>query len=320
MTGFETFIKGLLNQRGINEQDKKDLQFEIEDHLLLLKKEYLDEGLSEQDAIKLSIKDFGDSNVIGNNIKNNLPSGNKATELSISEKISCLLEMFLVYFIFKYLWDAFAHADYSSIFLCFAMAIPVTFTSFIFINKRLRDEKNKVKNIILCNTLFFILEKIIMCGFIMCRAIIVDRNISLIYLINWFKRYYAFDWKYIVVFLLATVCSIILTKLLKNELLINIKNNYNYTAKSIVIFIIAILLTIIYSLILHSETYRLDLLENRIVNITGLQISSMSLNMNPLFMILNDKFIIPNIGLIILAIIFIRLAIKSRRTRAKSAS
>lgn len=46
---------------------------------MLLKNDYLNKGLSEKDAIKLSIKDFGESNFIGNNIKRSLPSHNKGS-------------------------------------------------------------------------------------------------------------------------------------------------------------------------------------------------------------------------------------------------
>jgi hypothetical protein len=316
MNGFEAYIKELLSERGINEHDKKDLEFEIEDHLLLLKNEYVDKGLSEKDAIKSSIKDFGESNFIGNSIKNNLPSHNKFIDFSSKERMNCLLEMFLIYFVFKFIGNVEQNAYSNSMISYAIMTIPVLCTSFIFINKKLKDEKNKIKNIVLCNTLFFILEKIIMSGYGIFRLIVVDKISVTIHIINGAKSLYLFDFQYIITFLLGTLCSIILTKLLSNKLLKGIKNTYNYSVKSTVISITSILLMLLYLLTLNMNTYSLGLITDRIQHITGFNI--VSINGNPLFTIMNDKLIVPNIGLFVLIMLFIRLIIRVRKKGLKS--
>lgn len=316
MNGFEDYIKELLSERGINEDDKRDLEFEIKDHLLLLKNEYLDKGLSEKDATKLSIKDFGESNFIGNSIKNNLPSHNKFINFSSKERMNCLLEMFLIYFVFKFLGNVEQNAYSNSMISYIIMTIPVVCASFIFINKKLKDEENKIKNLVLCNILFFILEKIIMSGYGIFRFIILDKISATIHIINSTKSLYLFDWRYITMFLLGTLFSIILTKLLGNKLLKGIKNTYNYSVKSTVIFIMSVLLILLYLLTLNMVPYSLALITDGIQNITGFHI--MSINGNLLFTIINGKFIIPNIGLLILIMLFIRLIIRVRKKGLKS--
>lgn len=316
MTGFELYIKELLNERGINENDKKDLEFEIKDHLMLLKNEYLDKGVAEQQAIELSIKDFGDSNFIGNGIKVNLPSHNKIADFSIKDKVNCLFEMLLIYFIFRYFWDISIHNDFNSMFFYVAMAIPVVGTSFIFINKKLMFEKNKIRNILFCNILFFTSEKIIMSGYSIFRLMVIDKINSLPYLLNSVKNSYLLDWRYIGIFLLSTLGSIILTKLLGNILLNGIRNTYNYHLSSMIIFVAGILLFILYSLILCAVPYRLVLFIDRITNITGFQINTF--NRNPLFILINNKLIIPNIGLLILLTLFVKLIMHIRKKGLKS--
>lgn len=65
MDRIEMFIKDILDNRGINEADKEELKLELLDHILLLKKEYHDKGLEENQAIDLALKDFGNTNAIG---------------------------------------------------------------------------------------------------------------------------------------------------------------------------------------------------------------------------------------------------------------
>lgn len=73
MDRINKFINDLLSERGITKDDRKDLEIELLDHMMLLKQEYIDNGHDESEAIELSIKNFGDINEIGNNIKKALP-------------------------------------------------------------------------------------------------------------------------------------------------------------------------------------------------------------------------------------------------------
>lgn len=69
MREFDKFINNLLDIRGINDFDKIDLKDEIQDHLMLLKLDYINKGYSERNSIKLAIRDFGEENFIGKEIK-----------------------------------------------------------------------------------------------------------------------------------------------------------------------------------------------------------------------------------------------------------
>jgi hypothetical protein len=306
MSGFEVYIKEILDERGINEHDKKDLEFEIKDHLMLLKNEYLDKGLSENEAIKLSIKDFGESNSIGNSIKNNLPSNNKYPDFTFREKVQCLSEMFLVYFLLLFSCETFFKMEVYSIFFYVGAALVVTLTSFIFINKKVNNDKNKVKNIIRINIQFFIIEKIVMSlFFIISLPIRGGTNIleTKLPLMN----FYIFNWIYIIGFILFTLISVIITKYVMDKVTHNFKNNYNNTITSTVLFITSILFIILYILIPN----RFYVLRKILISIMGSNITDVSRNV--FFMVINNNFIIPNIGLVILIILCIRLVIHIKK-------
>ncbi|NNU75584.1 permease prefix domain 1-containing protein [Clostridium estertheticum] len=309
MDTFNSYIKELLDERGINECDKKDLEFEIRDHLMLLENEYLNKGLSEKDAIKLSIRDFGESNFIGNSIKKNLPSHNKYIDFTIKERIQCLLSMFLVYFIFIFIlsYVTFFSQIFDSIFYYIDMAIVVTLTSFIFINKKVNNNKNKVKNIISINIQFFIIEKVFMSLFILIVRSITTSvyNFSLL-------NTYIFNWIYILSFILLTSCSVIITKYVINKVTLNLKNNYNTTITSTFLFIASILFIIMYILIPN----RYYVLRKIIIGILGSDITNVSKNI--LFMVINNNLVIPNIGLVILIILCIRLIIHIKKKGIES--
>ncbi|AFS79343.1 hypothetical protein Curi_c23410 [Gottschalkia acidurici 9a] len=309
-TELEIYIKKLLDKRGINDQDKEDLYYEIKDHLMLLKNEYLSKGLSEDEAVKLSIKDFGNINFIGNDIKRNLPSNNKYENLSFREKTICLLEMFLSYFIFICIYAMAGNISTQSIFFDIGMATVVTLTSFIYINKKLNSEKGKVKNLIICNILFFIIEKIIMLIFTIFTLNIIGLSTDpLLYTIT---SSYVFDLTYILAFVLLVFSSVIVTKYIGNMLFKNIRNTYNYTLASTVLFVTSIILLLIYYLIPN----RFYLLRKIIINTIGTEIISVSKNV--FFMVINNGFVIPNIGLLLLMLLCIKLVLHIKKKGIKS--
>ncbi|MBU3156437.1 permease prefix domain 1-containing protein [Clostridium estertheticum] len=311
MSGFEVYIKDILNERGINEHDKKDLEFEIKDHLILLKNEYLDKGLSENEAIKLSIKDFGESNSIGNSIKNNLPSHNKYPDFTFREKIQCLSEMFLIYFLLLFSCVTFLEKYVNSIFFYVCAALVVTLTSFLFINKKVNNDKNKVKNIIRINIQFFIIEKIVMSLFFII-ALPIRGGTNILETKLPLMNFYIFNWIYIIGFILLTLISVIITKYVMNKVTHNIKNNYNNTITSTILFIASILFIIMYILIPN----RFYVLRKILISIMGSDITDVS--RNAFFMVINNNFIIPNIGLIILIILCIRLVLHIKKKGFKS--
>lgn len=315
MRKFDAYISELLNERGINDQDKEDLKYEIMDHLILLKDEYLKKGLSEQEAEKSAIKDFGDSNSVGNNIKINLPSLNKSADFSSKERLSCILQMFLAYSILRYLFGTVTD-DFTHVFFYTIMNIGVVLTSFILVNKKLTNEKNKIKNIIICNSTFFISEKIIMFIYAVLWLTIVDRSRLFSNLLKTYNNFYFLNWKYISLFLLLTIFSVLLTKLSGNKLFNNRRNVYNYTAKVITAFVISILLIIPYAMIQFATQYRLGRFRYIVADITGYRVTDIAAN--TFYTVFDSRFVVPNIGLVILIILIIRLIIQIKKKGIKS--
>lgn len=310
MLEFDIYIKNLLNERGINEQDKEDLYYEIKDHLMLLKNEYISKGLSEGESVKLAIKQFGDSNFIGNNIKRNLPSNNKLKDFTYKESAKCLLNTFLIYFVFICLSATVFNVIVRSALFNISLALVVTLTSFIFINNKLNTKRNKIKNILVCNILFFIIEKAFMSIFTILALNI--RGGSADSLIITLKNSYIFNPVYNIAFVLLTLGSIIATKYIWDIFFENIRNTYNSTFVSTILFSISILLLFMYYLIPN----RFYILRKIIINLMGSDITSV--NKNILFIVINKGFVIPNIGLVLLVLLCIRLMIQVRKKGIQS--
>jgi glycopeptide antibiotics resistance protein len=69
---FETYIQEIIKNTETTGLEKRELEAEIEEHLLLLTEEYLQKGLTEKEAITMAIKDFGDEITIGKGISQSM--------------------------------------------------------------------------------------------------------------------------------------------------------------------------------------------------------------------------------------------------------
>lgn len=56
----ETYIKQIVNGLNCSEIEKSEIAEEIQDHLLLLKNDYIEQGFSDQDASQKALEIFGD--------------------------------------------------------------------------------------------------------------------------------------------------------------------------------------------------------------------------------------------------------------------
>ncbi|HEY5560682.1 MAG TPA: hypothetical protein VIK72_02820 [Clostridiaceae bacterium] len=99
MLEIEMYIKEQLYEMEVEEKDQEALSCEIKEQLTLLKNEYFSRGLSEEAAVKLAIKDFGESEFIGNRVKRSVPAHDKKIYLKYRESAKCLLVMFFMYFL-----------------------------------------------------------------------------------------------------------------------------------------------------------------------------------------------------------------------------
>lgn len=61
MSEFKEYISSILNGAIMDAKSKRDLEDEINDHLQLLKQEFIDNGYTEKDAIQMAMKKFGEA-------------------------------------------------------------------------------------------------------------------------------------------------------------------------------------------------------------------------------------------------------------------
>ncbi|MGR5915025.1 VanZ family protein [Bacillus pacificus] len=70
----EEYIKSIVQKTNLSQSDKSELYFEIYDHLISLKQEFLDQGKSEKEATALAIQNFGEASTLGTEIEKAMQS------------------------------------------------------------------------------------------------------------------------------------------------------------------------------------------------------------------------------------------------------
>ncbi|KAB2451066.1 VanZ family protein [Bacillus sp. CH126_4D] len=70
----EKYIKSIVQKTSLPQSDKDELYFEIYDHLISLKQEFLDQGKSEEEATTLAIQNFGEASTLGTEIEKAMQS------------------------------------------------------------------------------------------------------------------------------------------------------------------------------------------------------------------------------------------------------
>lgn len=66
---FEIYINKIVKKLECSEEEKSEIAEEIQDHLTLLKREFLEKRYTEDDAVKLAISTFGNQKKISNELQ-----------------------------------------------------------------------------------------------------------------------------------------------------------------------------------------------------------------------------------------------------------
>ncbi|WP_445491304.1 VanZ family protein [Niallia sp. 03133] len=78
----EAYINQIVTKLDCNDEEKKEIRDEIADHLFMLKKEYLEQGYTEDEAIQHALKSFGDIKKIQTGYNSSLSPYAKLLKLS----------------------------------------------------------------------------------------------------------------------------------------------------------------------------------------------------------------------------------------------
>lgn len=293
MDRINKFIDDLLSERGITKDDRKDLEVELLDHLMLLKQEYIDSGYNESEAIELAINNFGDTNEIGNSIKKALPSRNKYTDFSKIEISKSVLFMLVGYFITIFYVSTLGSMNYNSFtFYLLISSIPIII-GFMYINLKITTKNKRIKNLFLSLTMFFIAERMLMILIYSIGYVVyTNRTANITDLL---------DFKYFFTFLMLGIISIGITIILSNKTVSKIRNPYNAKITSNLLWISSIALMLLYY-VFPNRWYLICRLVESIIDSEVKYVSK-----NILFLTINHKIILPNIGLIIFVVMGAKL-------------
>ncbi|EPS48776.1 hypothetical protein CFSAN002367_18578 [Clostridium botulinum CFSAN002367] len=266
MLEFEQFIEDIIDKRGINENDKLELKYEISSHLLLLKNEYLEKGYDEKTSVKLAIDSFGNSNLIGNALKASLPSKNKYDKFTIKNMTKLICNMILLCLVYMFFFICAFNKNTNSSYFTIGIPLIEAIFSYLCINIKINNPKNAIKSIIICNASLYIILKIFG-TLVMIVAILLFgnpypayRSLSLT-LLGFFLACLS---RFFIPSLLFTIISVIFTKLFNKIIFINIRNIYENKITSILMFSLSILLWIGYYLLPNSNLILRKILTNLI--------------------------------------------------------
>ncbi|AEB74961.1 permease prefix domain 1-containing protein [Clostridium botulinum] len=298
MKEFDKFINNFLDISGINDFDKMDLKDEIKDHLMLLKLDYIKKGYSEGESIRLAIRDFGEENFIGREIKRNLPSKNKAKIFYKEDKIKCILDMFLSYYLFIFLSEIIFEIDHKTLMFNILLATIPSLVGFIYINIKVINNNKNIYNLKFILVLYFIIEKLIMSSLALIYYYIKP---SKFILYGVFKNYYVFNKKYIISYSIVVIVLILIQLYINKNERMNIKNTCNLKVSSTILGVLSLLLMIAYYLI-PNRWYFLYCTIEKIIQ-SNIEVVSK----NIIFILINNKIIIPNLGLIIFIFLLIKV-------------
>ncbi|MFB7142336.1 VanZ family protein [Gottfriedia sp. NPDC056225] len=68
----ETYLNQIVNELNCDEKEKREIADEMNDHLNLLKNEYIERGFTDEEAIQNAIKSFGEQREISNSYQESL--------------------------------------------------------------------------------------------------------------------------------------------------------------------------------------------------------------------------------------------------------
>lgn len=80
----EAYVEQIVNGLHCSRTDKEDIKDELRDHLSLLKKEFLAEGMSEQEAAEKAVKCFGSQDLLIEGYRENLFPGSRPVYIGAS--------------------------------------------------------------------------------------------------------------------------------------------------------------------------------------------------------------------------------------------
>lgn len=302
---FDTFIEKITKNKGLNKENKENLKYEIQDHLLMLKDEYLKKGYSEKIAIKLALKSFGENNDILD--KSIGLMDNRIKDFSIKHMILMFLGMNMFYIVLASIFML-LKGDFSKwgVYENIANIIILIIITHI-INSIVNNKKNIIKNILINSFVYWISIKVLMpiCIYFVYNNIYTNALASIPFKIDFYN---------IMIFIATIIICILITYFykVKNDIKDKIVGNTINRIIKILFFLgISCVLMLIYYLIPN----RCNIIRRILISLINNDIKDVSKNI--LFMTINKWLIIPNIGFYLITYVVINNCIKFKSSIMK---
>jgi len=286
MNKFDIFIKELLDNNGLNDDDYIELNEYIKDKLYIMKNEFIEEGKSEEEAIELAINCFERKDFNIKDIINELPCKNKVVSLSIYRKISVALFNLLI-FLSVNIYVLINNNDKLHSPITFLIILLLTtLIPYIYVVRNTYNRDLLIKNLLSIYVAYFVFEKITSLTFALLLG-----NMRLYILHNSCNIYYIAG---------QIIGAILMIYMTKSKICLSAKSNkksYLFNMNYIFSTIISLFMIVFFFTIFNNDYYL-----KRVISKTLFITES-----NIWFVKLNDQYFIPNIGLYLLLVVFLRL-------------
>ncbi|MBU5294626.1 hypothetical protein FYJ27_07060 [Anaerosalibacter bizertensis] len=274
----DKYISSVIEQIGINEEEKAIVKNEIKSHLEESKSTYMKNGLSEKEAEKESINDFKYSNFISD--MKEAYTINKQSHFYIKDYFKSIALMVLLYFMSLYL---FAHI------LGVPDNLPQSksfFFSYLIIYIYIKIKLIKNNTLETMKVLVFI-------GIVSLLIITIIDSFVFFILSQFTKFTYSFDVNLLKLLLFSLPLFYLLDYLINKIDFLSRINIYNLSFINFLFIILIIVLNILY-IIIPNRFYAISLLLSKL----NLNIK----NKNILYITTSSNVFLPNVGLILLII------------------
>ncbi len=302
MNEFQIYINKILKKTKLNSLDKKELEYEMIEHLNNVKDDYMKKGLSEKDAINSSIESFNSNDFLAE--INNFAINKKINGISISYIFKANILLFFIYSVLMIINVTLFKINPNSNIAYFIIIAFILIINYNYIAINFQSKKDIALNVSIISLSFFIIEK--------ASVIILSKMYSIlrpIIKIN-IRDLYVLDFKNILIY--SIISSVIILYAKYNTPNIYTKK-YKLSNTEIILIFTSLILNIIYFLY-PDRLYLLNLIISKTFNIN---VESFSKNL--LYMIINSKLIIINIGLVlILSFVFYKFIRRVFKIKFKS--
>ncbi|GAA0788403.1 permease prefix domain 1-containing protein [Hathewaya limosa] len=298
MREFEIYITNLLKKTNLPVGEREELKMELIQHLNDSKYDYMNEGLSEKQAIQKAIENFNKRDFLTE--INGFVDSEKFNDFNLNYFIKMNLTLFISYLLMIVVSVALIKNTIGFNLSYFFIMTVILFLNYECAIMNFQSKKDIIKNMGIVAFSFFFIQKLFMIILAFMHKLLFDKRTVNIEYIRISKL------NNLVVYLSILVVTMLLARYVDRD----VKKKVTLSILDIGILCFSILLNIVYFLF-PDRFYLLNFTISKLLNI-----NVKSFSKNILYMNINNSIVIINIGLLMLLFFIVyKLYLRIIKTR-----